>query len=211
MANPDAPFGFRPWTHGSGGTPGRLGEYTLSTAYNTSIFYGDLVKSGPAGITGDGASNIVVATGNTDQILGVFAGVKYTAADGSVVYKKNWTGSTAEKTGTVITALVYDDPDQLFIAQCDGTTVATDIGAWAGVVTTHAGDATTGYSRQEISTGQGSETTFKIVKLISARDQMPCRNAAGNQDVYQVGLNGLVVVKVLKHDMGAVASTEITT
>lgn len=205
MANPDASFGFRPYQAQSG-TPGRVGKYSISSAYNTAIFQGDLVKLSGTGGYGRGFVN--VATGNTDQITGSFAGCEYTATDGSVVRKNNWVASTATKSGTPIWAYVYDDPNQLFIAQCDGTTVVTDIGEFAGVVTTNAGNATTGISGQEVSTGQSSETTFKIVRLIDAADGMPCRNAAGNQDLYAVGANGLVVVKIMKHTNGSVATVE---
>src|SRR4051812_7421763 len=134
MANPDASFGFRPWKTGGGGIGGRLNTYTLASAYGTNLFYGDTVKTTGTGL--GGKANIGISTSNTDQICGIFAGVKYTAADGSFVFKKNWVASTAEKTGTLIEALVWDDPAQLFVAQCDGTTVQTDIGAWCGVVTT---------------------------------------------------------------------------
>jgi hypothetical protein len=206
MANPDASFGFRPYMP-MGGYPGRIGKYTLSSAYNTALFQGDLVKS--SGTGSFGRANVNISTGNTDQILGVFHGVEYTAPDGSFVRSKNWTASTATKSGTPIWAYVYDDPNMLFIAQCDGTTVVTDIGAWAGVVTTNAGNATTGISGQEISTGQGSETTFKIVRLIDAQDMMPCRNSDGNQDFFAVGANGLVVVRAIKHELAPVATVEV--
>lgn len=207
MANPDASFGFRPFTVGTGGVPARVGKYTLSSAYNTALFQGDTVKSSGTGLFG--RANVNISTGNTDQLLGIFCGVQYTATDGSVVFKNNWVASTATKTGTPIWAFVWDDPNQLFIAQCDGTTVVTDIGAWAGVVTTNAGNATTGISGQEVSTGQGSETSMKIVRLIDAADSMPCRNAAGNQDVFTVGANGLVVVRIIKHELTGVATVEV--
>lgn len=208
MANPDAPFGFRPWQHGSGGTSCRVGEYALPTAYGTALYTGDTVKLSGTGITGEGMPSINISTTNTDQILGIFAGVRYVAADGSVTYKRSWTASTAEQSGSTITALVWDDPSQLFIAQCDGTTVITDIGCFAGVVTTHTGSHVTGISAQEISTGQASETTFKIERLIGKSDAYPCRNAAGNQDFFSVGANGLAVVRIVKHERGAVATVE---
>ena len=208
MANPVASFGLRPWNHGNGGTPGRLNEYSLSTAYATSLFQGDLVKSSGTGVTGDGVGNIVIAAAG-NQVLGVFWGVKYTATDGSFVFKKNWVASTAEKTGTVITALVFDDPNMLFVGQCVGTTVATDIGAWCDIDTSVAGSTTTGVSGQQLTTGQSTETTFKIRRLISARDGMPCRNAAGNPDFFAVGLNGLQIVQIIKHENNGIATTEV--
>jgi hypothetical protein len=201
MANPDAPFGFRPWKHGSGGTPGRLTEYTLSTAYATSLFYGDLVLL-------DGSGNVnIAAAGN--QVVGVFAGVNYYAADGSVRYSKNWVASTAEQTGSIIKALVYDDPQQLFLAQSEGSMTAADIGQFCDVDTSQSGDATTGMSRQQTSATGGSETTFKIVDVIGARHSMPCRNAAGNPDFYATGTNALVVVRAVKHVHNGIATTEV--
>lgn len=201
MANPDAPFGFRPWKHGSGGTPGRLTEYTLSTAYNTALYQGDLVKT-------DGGGNLnIAAAGN--QVVGVFWGVNYYAADGSVIFKKNWTASTAEQSGTIIKALVFDDPQQLFLAQSDGTMTAADIGQFCDVDTSQSGSAITGVSAQQTSATGGSETTFKIVDVIGARHQMPCRNGAGNPDFYATGLNALVVVRAVKHEHNGVATTEV--
>ena len=201
MANPNAPFGFRPWNHGSGGTPARLTEYTLSTAYNTALYDGDLVKT-------DGSGNLnIAAAGN--QVVGVFHGVKYIASDGSVVFKKNWVASTAEQSGTTIKALVYDDPQQLFLAQSVGSMTAADVGQFCDVDTSTAGSALTGVSGQQTSATGGSETTFKIVKVIAARDGMPCRNAAGNPDFYATGTNALVVVRAVKHENASVATTEV--
>lgn len=201
MANPNAPFGFRPWNHGSGGTPGRLTEYTLSTAYNTALFQGDLVKT-------DGSGNInIAAAGN--QVVGVFWGVKYVASDGSYVFKKNWVASTPEQSGSVIKALVFDDPQQLFVAQSVGSMTAADVGQFCDVDTSVSGNATTGQSAQQTSATGGSETTFKIVKVIAARDNLPCRNAAGNPDFYATGSNALVVVRAVKHENASVATAEV--
>lgn len=205
MANPDASFGFRPYK-AQGGTPGRVGKYSISSAYGTAMFQGDTVKL--SGTGGHGRGFVNISTTNTDQIVGIFCGCEYTATDGSVVRKNNWVASTATKSGAPIWAYVYDDPGQLFYAQCDGTTVVTDIGTFCGVVTTNAGNATTGISGQEVSTGQGSETTFLLMSLIDTQDGWPCRNAAGNQDLFAVGANGLAVVKIAKHQNAAVASVE---
>lgn len=200
MANPDTPFGFRPWKHVSGGTPGRLSEYTISTAYNTSLFKGDLVKR-------DGSGNVVIGTAG-DPAVGIFWGCKYIASDGSVQHKNSWTADTAEQSGTTITALVYDDPNMLFLVQSDGTMTAADIGTYCDVVTSVSGDTATGWSRQQTGTTASSEDNFKIVDVIGTRHKIPCRNAAGNQDFYATGLNALVVVKIINHENGSLAVTE---
>lgn len=201
MANPNASFGFRPWRHGSGGTGGRLTEYPLSTAYNTNLFQGDLVLL-------DGSGNVNIAAADS-QVVGVFWGVNYIASDGSVTFKRNWVASTAEQTGSIIKALVYDDPQQLFVAQSVGSMTAADIGQFCNVDTSVAGSALTGISGQMTSATGGSETTFKIVDVIGVRHQVPIRNAAGNQDVLTTGTNAQVVVRAIKHVHNGIATTEV--
>jgi hypothetical protein len=201
MANPNASFGFRPWRHAAGGTPGRTREYILSTGYSTALYMGDLVKL-------DGSGNVNIAAAG-DQVIGVFGGVNYIFTDGSVQYRRNWTASTTEKTGTLIRAIVYDDPMELFVVQSVGTTAAADIGAWVDVDTSVGGSSLTGISGQMIS-ATGSKATFRVYDVISAnRHAIPCRNAAGNPDLYDVGLNGLSVVKIMKHANLGIASTEV--
>jgi hypothetical protein len=202
MANPNAPSGFRPWKHGGGGTPGRLSTYTLSTAYNTALYQGDAVKT-------DGAGNLnPIAAGN--QGRGIFWGVKFIAADGSPKFQRNWVASTAELSGSKIEALVYDDPDQLFVVQSVSSMTAADIGQWVDVDTSTAGNATTGISGQQASADGSTESTFMVVDVVSAwKYGLPCRNAAGNPDFYDEGANALVIVKFAKHELRGVASTEV--
>ena len=105
------------------------------------------------------------AAGN--RLLGVFQGVKYTAADGSQVYAKYWPASTV---ATDIEATVYDDPNILFGAQSSGSSVAADVGELADHVA-GAGSTTTGQSAHEIN---GTSTTgaagFRIIDKIDQPD-----------------------------------------
>jgi hypothetical protein len=201
MANPNAPFGFRLWRHGAGGTGGRTTEYALSTGYSTALYQGDLVK-----LDGSGAVNIAAAG---DQVVGVFGGVNYIFTDGSVQFRRNWTASTTEKSGTIIRAIVFDDPMQLFLAQSTGSMTAADIGQWVDVDTGTAGSSLTGISGQQTSADGGSESTFRVMDVIGLRHNMPCRNSAGNPDFFATGTNALVVVKIMKHTNFGVATTEV--
>jgi hypothetical protein len=201
MANPNAPFGFRPWRHNSGGVAGRLNEYPLSTAYATSLFQGDAVLLSASG-------DVNIATAGA-QLAGIFWGVNYIASDGSVQFRRNWTGATAEKTGTIIRALVYDDPNMLFIAQSVGSMTAADIGQWCDISTGTAGSALTGISGQQTSATGGSETQFRIMDVVGARHQMPCRNAAGNPDIFATGTNARVIVKIMQHIGTGIATVEV--
>jgi hypothetical protein len=201
MANPNAPNGFVPYKHAFGGVSGRMEEYKLSTAYSTALYLGDAVKTGGAGELNPAAAG--------DQIVGVFAGVKYIASDGSVVFKRNWVASTAEQSGTVIKAMIWADPGQLFSVQSAGSMTDSDVGQWVDVSTGTAGSALTGISGMQTSADGGSESTFRIVEVFGVRQQVPCRNAAGNPDVYATGTNARVIVKIMKHELLGVATTEV--
>lgn len=201
MANPNAPTGFVPCKHASGGASSRTNEYPLSTGYSTALYMGDAVKT-------DGSGNIVIA-GAGDQIRGVFAGVNYFFADGSVVFRRYWPASTTELTGSIIRAEVWDDPNQLFEVQSAGSMTAADIGQWVDLSTATGGSASTGISGMQSSADGGSESTFVIVDVYGTRQKKPCRNAAGNPDFYATGTNARVIVKILKHELGMVATTEI--
>lgn len=200
MANPDAPFGFKPYKHKSGGTGGRTNEYPIVAAYGSNIFQHDLVTQA--------ADGTIAVAAEGGVVIGSFAGVRYTAPDGSIVYKNNWVASTATKSGTPILALVYDDPNQLFLVQATGTIAVADIGQLADMDNAQAGNATTGLSGQAIVTG-GSEGGFRIVDVLDTRHQFPIRNAAGNQDFATAGANAYCVVAPIEHQLGGSIGTEI--
>lgn len=201
MANPDAPFGVRPVAHMGGGTPGRLSQstYRLSTAYNTDLFENDVVKK-------DGAGNVVIAA-DGDAFIGTFAGVKWVGSDGSIHYSNHWVANTAEKSGTVIEAYVYDDPNLEFEVQSDGSMTRADIGQFCNIVTSVAGNATTGISGQQTGATGGSESQFLIVDVVMDRF---VRNSTGNQAVLTTGANAVIRVKPAKHqNAGAALAVEV--
>ncbi len=146
MTNVDRPFGFNPTRHGAGGTPQRLGAYEIANGLASDIFSGD-----PVVILGVGRTIDIATAGNTNLIVGVFAGVRYTDANGDVQFRPFW------RTGTVGTglqrgdanpeALVYDDPRQEFVVQVSSSAglVAADVGQLANFVA-GAGNAFTGRS-----------------------------------------------------------------
>jgi len=158
MANEDAPRGFRPVRHLTGGTI-RPSVYTIASAYGTDIFNGDVVKL----VTGGGIE--LAAAGN--RMIGVFAGVKYTDSSGNLIYKEYWPAST---TATDIEAQVYDDPYIVFGAQSDGSTVAADVGELTNHVA-GAGSAVTGRSAHELNASSGTSTAgFRILGKVNAPD-----------------------------------------
>lgn len=173
MANVDSPFGFVPVRHLSGNAP-RTNKYTITSGLAENIFRGDLCI-----LTADGV--ITPHTATETNNIGVFAGVSYTASDGSYVYSDYWpTGTTA----TNIVAFVYDDPYIVYKVQSDGSPAQTDIGACADVVA-GTGSTTTGQSAFELNSSMGTGTaTAKLIALWDAPE-----NAFGTNAVMEVLIN----------------------
>ena len=173
MANVDAAFGFVPVRHMSGNIP-RANKYTITSGLAENIFTGDLCI-----VTADGV--ITPHTATETNNIGVFAGVSYTASDGSYVYSQYFpTGTSA----TNIIAYVYDDPYIVYKVQSAGSPAQTNIGNCADVVA-GAGSTNTGNSGFEISGTMASGTaTCKILGLYEAPD-----NAFGANAFMEVLIN----------------------
>ena len=173
MANVDAAFALVPVRHMSGNIP-RANKYTITSGLAENIFTGDLCI-----LTADGV--ITPHTATEVNNIGVFAGVSYTASDGSYVYSQYWpTGTTA----TNIIAYVYDDPYIVYKVMSDGSPAQTNIGNCADVVA-GAGSTTTGQSGFELNSTMANGTaTCKIIGLYESPD-----NAFGANAVVEVLVN----------------------
>lgn len=206
MANPNAPFGFKVWNHGSGGTPERMEEGSLVAAYSTALYSGDALT-----LAADGTLAIATAGG---AIIGIFQGVEYTLPDGSMKYDDYWPASTATLSGSVIRVKYMGDIAATLYAQSAGSMTLADVGQWCDISTGTAGSASTGRSGMQTSATGGSEASFAIVGVLGAAPydgdrSRPCRNAAGNQDLYATGTNAVVLVKIAKAVGGPVAAVEV--
>tara|TARA_R110000744_G_scaffold1266_2_gene4459 strand:+ start:411 stop:962 length:552 start_codon:yes stop_codon:yes gene_type:complete len=182
MANVDSAFGFVPIRHMSGNAP-RANKYTITSELAENIFTGDLCIITAGGV-------VTPHTATEVNNIGVFAGVSYTASDGSYIYSEHWPTGTA---ATNIVAYIYDDPFTVFKAQSAGTTAQTNIGNCADVVA-GAGSTTTGTSGMELSGTMALGTaTCKIIALYDAPD-----NAFGANAVMEV----LISEHLLKDNAG---------
>ena len=174
MANLDAPSGARPFRHLSGGMI-RASEYKIASGTSSNIFTGDFVKLLATGYID------VASAGN--RILGVFAGVKYTASDGEVVYKKYFPTGTTTLASADVTAYVYDDPNITYRIQSAGSADFADIGNLADHVA-GSGSTTTGQSGHEVSGTTGTGTAgLRILRLIDDPD-----NSAGTNGELEVAI-----------------------
>lgn len=187
MAYPtvSAPYGLKPVNLIGGQVfAGATRQFQIASAYGTSIFNGDVVKLVAGG-------TIEKETGEaTATPVGVFLGCSYVNAQGQTIFQQYFPASTAAPTGTVITAYVADDPDQLFKAVLvagntedgNGLTPAylgrTMIGSNAELVQ-NAGSTVTGDSKVGIYSAAGGTTTASLpIRII---DVVPdTANSSGN-------------------------------
>ena len=169
MANANVAFGLKPvGMHGS--SPATQGTSQYFIASNASaIFQGSPVKAELSG----GTIQIASASGNGDQLVGVFAGCEFVdATTGKLRFSNTWPGSGSANTNFDIKGFVYDNPAQRFIIASDGTntdraTAKADIFKTADLASGASGNTTTGISSAvlDISTAEDTDTSNVVMIL----------------------------------------------
>jgi hypothetical protein len=186
MANIDKAFGLRPI--GNLSATGAQKQYGYQIADNQAgtIFQGDLVV-----LTGGFISKFL--PGSHTAAVGVFNGCSYIdPTTGKPTFKNFYPGSIDVTAGQVINADVLDDPNQLFLVQCDGGFVAADVGKNADVVGT-GGSTTSGISAMELSSSTLANSPALNLKVVGLYNDV--NNAFGT--------NAVVVVKINEHVYGS--------
>jgi len=180
MAYPiiDAPYGVKP-VNLIGGQVFAGSTRNLPIAYNygTAIYYGDLVTLGTTGST---AGFVIPSSTSTSLVskgtVGVFLGCYYTnPTTKNRQYAQYYPGNV---TAGDITAIVADDPDQVFkmaaVAAASTTTISSFPSAMVGlnaVLNTPVGSTTSGNSGAGLvaantTTAVGSGGAFRILNLV---------------------------------------------
>jgi len=178
MAYPtvSAPYGLKPINLIGGQVfAGATRLLNIASGYNTSIFYGDVVKLVSTG-------TIEKDTGQaTATPCGVFLGCSYVNAQGQTVFAQYFPANTTAPTGTTITAYVADDPDQLFkVVLVSGQTEDGN-----GLVPTYIGRTVIG-SNLELVQNTGS--------TITGDSKVGAYTAAGNTTTATLPLRVIDVV-----------------
>ena len=185
MANKNAAFGLRPLAK-LGGNYNSCGfsTYAVKSGNNSgNIFQGAVVKLGSDGY--------VVVAGNSDtQILGVAGGIEYTATDGTPTFQNYFPDTTATLGSQDIKIRVYDDPNQLFLIQADGTSAQTSIGMNADVAGNANGNTTNGISSGELDSST-LNTTDLMLRVVGV-DADPDNNDLDSD-------NANLIVKINDH------------
>ena len=163
MANANVAFGLKPvGMHGSSPATQGTSQYFIASDAS-AIFQGSPVV---AELTG-GTIAIASATGDGQQLVGVFAGCEYVdATTGKLKFSNTWPGSGSANTNFDIKGFVYDNPFQRFIIASDGTntdraTAKVDIFKTAAMADGASGNTTTGISsaQLDISTADNTDTS----------------------------------------------------
>ena len=166
MANQDAPFGFRQ-VGGLGSRPTSEGtsKYTIASGFADSIYAGDIVEAG-AGTSEGGTAIAAGYVGNaaatsSARNLGIFNGCFYTDPTTSKpTFKNYWPASVAAEAQ----AFVYDNPDDLFEVQAEGTLVQATVARAVDMAYT-AGSTINGRSKEEISVTAGADLAVRVIRI----------------------------------------------
>ena len=166
MANQDAPFGFRQ-VGGLGSRPTSEGtsKYTIASGFADSIFAGDVVEAG-AGTSEGGTAIAAGYVGNAAETsstrnLGIFNGCFYTDPTTSKpTFKNYWPASVAAEAQ----AFVYDNPDDLFEVQADGTLVQATVARAVDMAYT-TGSTINGRSKEEIAVTAGADLAVRVIRI----------------------------------------------
>ena len=181
MANQDAAFGLRLSRSGNGSDLiGMQNKYRIAANYNTSIFQGDIVKA----VTGGGIERI--PAGNTDLVLGVFNGCRYTdPTTGKETFSNFYPAST---NAADIEASVIDAPHAVYEIQADAAFPVADLFGNFDIVDATAGSTVSGTSRTEIDVTTGATTAGLPLKAIDISTDPE------NSDVGSANTNVIVVI-----------------
>jgi len=177
MANRDTPFGFR-----ATGVMCGLQGFETGTASATAVFRGDLITALTTGLVHASAA------GDT-ALLGSVAG----SSTASYSQKALVAASTAQ------TVLAHWDPDQMYIAQGDGSSAQTDLFANADHIA-GAGSTVTGISAHELDISTITTTAtggFKLIDHVIRDDNLTTGTGSDNPE-YKCQLNtGEALLKLI--------------
>ena len=194
MANSNVKFGLKPINAMGGTNPGSTNMYFIASDAS-AIFQGSPVQ---AELTGGTIQVLGNATGDTKQILGVFAGCEYVDnTTKKLKFSNTWPGSGSADTNHDIKGFVYDNPMQRYIICSDDSNTSralakADVFKTAEIENATSGNTTTGISTAQIdiSTAEDSDPSNPLLILGIQED-------VENQDHTAAGIQ--YIVKINNH------------
>lgn len=161
MASTATPFGAQPITQlGQGYNTQGFSPYSIASAYNTNIFFGDFVILVAAGTL---EKSVATTAFEGEGAIGVFVGCTYT--DPVLNYKLHSQFWPANTVADDAVAYVVDDPDALFLMQGDAAIAQTALGSNASIVQT-AGNTNIGKSRNAVDASSVAVTATLPLRIV---------------------------------------------
>jgi hypothetical protein len=187
MANVNKPFGLRPLGNLSATGSQKQFGYEIADTQVGAIYQGDLVTLKDGYILRFDPATHTAA-------VGVFNGCNYIdPSTGKPTWKNFYPGSVNITAGKIV-ADVMDDPNQLFIIQCDEDAVQADFGKNADITTGTTGSTVTGLSAMTLDSSDIGTAAAKNLKLVGKWD-IPGNDLAANFTI--------VIVKINEHLYGS--------
>jgi len=154
-------FGLEPIAHPSGQMRPQVFVDGIVSTFSSDIFQGQ-----PVFLTTAGTFQPVTST--SGEMVGSFAGVKYTPTNnGRPVIQNSWPSGAAYTAGT-LEVTVYTDPQIIYRIQASGSIAATAVGDQGNFNNTASGNATVGISQATLNStlvGAGNQGQLRIVGL----------------------------------------------
>ena len=171
MANIDSAFGLRPYKMlGSGPNSSGMTTYKVQTTgvagVANAIYQGQPVIPLATGLISYAGN----ANGGTVPILGAFIGCQYTDLLGNTIFNNRYPGTASVKSSTEVTALIADDPDQLFLINCDAAMTQAGVFANGNFATCITGNDTTGLSYGELAVSTLTTTNTLNLRVVGLED-----------------------------------------
>jgi hypothetical protein len=155
-------YGLRPAYSPQGMASARRYDYGIASGYGTGI-----LKFQPVALNSSG--NIIAATAGSADFLGVFAGVTYFDSSGIPHSYDQWIAGTTYESNNPMYVYVWDDPNEVFQIQADGSLVQS-IGGQVNFTTATIGSGSTVVGLSTCTASAASLTTsgqgqLRIVEL----------------------------------------------
>lgn len=164
MSATAAPFGFRPAYNPIGLE--RAKKYAVAAAYGTAMYKGQPVILNTNG-------TVTAGTAAAD-LLGIAAGFDWVDATGKPTVSTFWPAGQTVLSGTTPTAWVYDDPNNVYEVQSDGSVAQAAIGDQSDV--SNVGNNSLSLSTCTLNAtlaGVGVQGQFRIVGFGQQIDNVP--------------------------------------
>ena len=189
MANPNTPYGLRPYAYASGAPyNGAVQTYYVPVGNATALFFGDPVLVVTNSSDGNGVPTAeIAAAGGGTYVTGVFMGRVNNAGQSTITVQQNFTPYLPASTAAYIA--VCDDPNLVYAIQEDSVGGAMVSGASSRNADLVAGTGSTVTSQSgwmlDSSTLQTTNTLqLRILRMLQETD-----NAVGVNAKWLVRLN----------------------